>query len=332
MNYPFQLSVLVPCYNVERCLEMSLWCLEQQWDDDDSMEIVFVNDGSTDGTLELLQSYCKKHPDNTILIDKKVNCGVAQARNDAMKAARGRWITFFDPDDAISAGAYQAMSNGYLDESIDILSFDANRVYDVDMLPLPHYNGRVEWEGDCKAFFKEYDTSVPWTFIYRRELLERLGVGFPHLSFLEGELFNLDVFLNDNIRVRRVGCKPYYHHNRPVSLSSVSTARNNAARIDDVMTVIEYMEQKKSLQHDEQLKRKITEKQTGIARLLMPIIARCDQVDPVMVRRIRQQLKSWKVYPYQALGGGVMHVIYNLLFRFPRLLAVVRPLFMGNNH
>ena len=51
MEYPFKLSVLIPCYNVERQLELSLWCLEQQWDDDTSMEMVFVNDCSTDGTL-----------------------------------------------------------------------------------------------------------------------------------------------------------------------------------------------------------------------------------------------------------------------------------------
>ena len=155
MEYPFQLSVLIPCYNVERYLDQSLWSLEQQWDDDKSMEIVFVNDGSTDGTLELLQSFCRKHPDNTVLINKAENCGVAQARNDALKVARGRWIAFFDPDDALSSGAYQAMCNDYLDNNVDILSFEANLVLNADILPLPHYKGQIVWEGDSKEFFNK---------------------------------------------------------------------------------------------------------------------------------------------------------------------------------
>ena len=326
MDYPFQLSVVVPCYNVERHLELSLWCLEQQWDDDKSMEVVFVNDGSSDGTLEMLQSYCRKHPDNTVIIDKVENCGVAQARNDAMRVARGRWITFFDPDDAISAGAYQAMSNDYLDDNVDILSFDSNRVYDVDMLPLPHYRGRVVWEGDGKDFFKKFDTSVPWTFIYRHELLERLGVSFPDLSFLEGGLFNLGVFLNDGIRVKRVDCKPYYYHIRTSSLSSVDTMGEDHGKVDEVMSVIEYMEQSKSRQHDAQIMRAISAKQAVVARQLMPIFLRSDQVELSTVSSIRQQLKSWHVYPYKAFAGGVKQMMYSLLFHFPRLIGITRPL------
>ena len=326
MEFPFQLSVLIPCYNVENHLDVSLWCLEQQWDDDKSMEIVFVNDASSDGTLEKLQSFCRKHPNNTLLINKVENEGVAQARNDALKVARGKWITFFDPDDTLSSGAYQAMYNDYLDDSVDILSFNTNIVLNTEILPLPHYKGHVEWEGDGKEFYKKYNTGVVWAYFYRHELLDKLRVSFQDLSFLEGELFNMDIFINDGIRVRRVDCKPYYYNSRPSSLSSISRSGHDSRMIDDMMTALEYMEQKKRTLDDEQLAGIITSKQSEIARQLIPISIRSSEVDKDRITHIKQQLIQWGAYPYKALNGGVKDVLYSLLFRFPGLLVFLRPL------
>ena len=326
MDYPFELSVLLPCYNVEKYLDLSLWCLEQQWDDERSMEIVFVNDCSTDGTLARLQSFCRKHPDNTVLINKEQNGGVAQARNDALKAARGRWITFLDPDDALSSGAYQALYEDYLDDDVDILSYETNLVFEADMLPLPHYKGHIEWEGDSKAFYAKYLTNVTWIFIYRHELLDRLGVSFPALSFLEDTIFNLDVFLNDGIRVRRVDCKSHYYITRPTSLSSIRPDGRNLEMIDDIMTALEYMQQKKQLQDDKAVVDKITWKQTDIAHRLVPNFIRCDKVSNPTIKRIRTQLMDWGIYPYKPFSGGIKLKLYDLLFRFPRLLDLLRPI------
>ena len=326
MDYPYQLSVLLPCYNVEKYLERSLWCLEQQWDDEQSMEIIFVNDCSTDGTLAMLQSFCRKHPHNTVLINKERNGGVAQARNDALRVARGRWITFLDPDDALSSGAYQAMFKDYLCDDIDILSFETNLVFDADILPLPHHRGHIEWEGDSKEFYKKYLTNVTWIFIYSHELLDRLGVSFPALSFLEDTMFNLDVFLSDGIKVRRVNCKSHYYITRPTSLSSIRPAGRNMEMIGDIMTALGYMEKKKQNQDDAQVVERIIWKQHDIARRLVPIFIRCNQLKAEEVRRIRHQLKEWGLYPYKPFEGGKKHALFDILFRFPRLLSVLRPI------
>ena len=325
MEYPFKLSVLLPCYNVEKYLDRSLWCLEQQWDDEQSMEIIFVNDCSTDGTLAMLQSFCHKHPHNTVLINKAHNGGVAQARNDALRVAHGRWITFFCPDDALSSGAYQAMCNDYLSDDIDILSFETNIINDADVLPLPHYKGRVEWEGNSKDFYKKYLTDFSWIFIYSHELLDRLGVMFPDLSIYEESLFNLNVFLNDGIKVRRVDCKSHYYIIRPTSLSSLKSARCNLEMIDDIMAGLEAMEQKKTTQDDSKIIERITSKQKEIARKLMPAFICCDQVDASIIYKIRHQLMDWKIYPYTPFKGGMEHLLHDILLRFPKLLSVLPP-------
>ncbi len=328
MDYPFHLSVLIPCYNVERYLDRSLWCLEQQWDDEESMEIIFVNDCSTDGTLAMLQSFCRKHPHNTVLINKERNGGFAQACNDALRAARGRWITFFSPDDALSSGAYQAMFNDYLRDDIGILSFQTNIIEDVDVLPLPHYKGRVEWEGSSKDFYNKYLTDFTWIFIYSHELLDRLGVTFTDLPFFEETLFNLDVFLNDGIKVRRVDCKSHYHFTRHTSLSSIGPASGNTEMIDNLMAGLELMEQKKQAQDDSKVVERITWKQKDIAQRFVPSFICCDHVDVSMMKKIRRQLMDRSIYPYSPFKGGMKHLLSDLLFRCPRLLSVLRPALM----
>ena len=292
------------------------------------MEIVFVNDGSTDGTLGMLQSYCRKHPDNTVLINREINGGTSQARNDALKVARGRWITFFDPDDALSSGAYQALFNDYLDDNVDILSFGTNIVLDAEILPIPHYKGQVVWEGSSKDFYEKFSTNVVWSFIYSHELFEKWNVSFQDVSLLEGELFNLDLFLNDGIRVRQVDCKPYYFNYRRFSLSSIDVSELNTKKIEDIMNVLEYMEQKKLDEKDEQLTFGITRKQTVIARRLTPLFIRCEKVSAEEINYIRRQLKKWSAFPYKPIIGGVKDTFYDMLFRFPGLLVSIRPLMM----
>ena len=96
--------------------------------------------------------------------------------------------------------------------------------------------------------------------------------------------------------------------------------------IDDIMTALGYMEQKKQVQNDEDLANSISSKQSEIARRLVPVFIRSNKVDKGSMDNIKQQLSQWNVYPYKALNGGLKDVFYNLLFRFPKLLIVLRPL------
>ncbi len=91
------LSFIVPVYNAERYLPECLDSLLNQGIPHSEYEIICVNDGSKDGSLEVLRSYQSRYPNITV-IDKE-NGGVAAARNDGLAAARGEYIWFVDSDD-----------------------------------------------------------------------------------------------------------------------------------------------------------------------------------------------------------------------------------------
>lgn len=128
VNKKISLSVIVPCYNVELYLDRSLGCLERQWNGRSDYEIIFVNDASTDNTLDKLKRFESLYPENVIVIDKKQNGGLGEARNSGMDVAQGEWVVFFDPDDALADKAYGSLLKLVETKDIDILSFGVTSV------------------------------------------------------------------------------------------------------------------------------------------------------------------------------------------------------------
>lgn len=94
-------SVVVPAYNVERYVAQCLDSILSQ--DGVGMEIIVVNDGSTDATGEIVEGYARRH--NNIKVIITANGGLAQARNVGIGAASGEWLAFVDSDDCVMAGA-----------------------------------------------------------------------------------------------------------------------------------------------------------------------------------------------------------------------------------
>ena len=92
-----KISVIIPAYNIEGYIGKCLDSVLAQDIDMNQMEIIVVNDGSKDGTKQVIDEYAAKH--NNIIAIHKENEGVSAARNDGIKAATGEYIFFFDGDD-----------------------------------------------------------------------------------------------------------------------------------------------------------------------------------------------------------------------------------------
>lgn len=97
-------SIIVPVYNSEKYIEQCIQKLIDQRNDNFSIEIVLVNDASTDKSSMLCSRFANKF-DNIKLINKEKNEGVSRARNDGVKAATGKYICFCDSDDYYLPGA-----------------------------------------------------------------------------------------------------------------------------------------------------------------------------------------------------------------------------------
>ena len=91
-------SVVLPCYNVAKYLDKNIKSLLNQ--SYKNFQLIYVNDGSKDETLEILNKYAAL--DSRIIVVDKVNGGVSSARNAGLEKAEGEYITFCDPDDYVS--------------------------------------------------------------------------------------------------------------------------------------------------------------------------------------------------------------------------------------
>ena len=116
MDMDCKISVIVPTYNIEneitRCVESILRQTYQ------NLEIILVNDGSTDGTLNVLQELSQRDP--RIRVINKSNEGVTRARLDGVKAATGDWIGFVDGDDYVEPMMFETLLENVYQYDADI--------------------------------------------------------------------------------------------------------------------------------------------------------------------------------------------------------------------
>ena len=183
---PVMLSVIVPVYNVEAYLEECLDSLLRQKCKE--MEIICVNDGSTDGSAEILKKYQKSHP--KIKIISKENGGLSSARNAGLAKAEGEYVVFVDSDDiwdGDDAAAYivQAME----EEQLDMLVFGIEPFYE---------NSELEKNFEGSKNYYHYQGSYG-LFEHGYEMLQALKAGNDYLASACVRCIRREVLIKANI-------------------------------------------------------------------------------------------------------------------------------------
>ena len=112
-----KLSVIIPVYNVEAYLPACLDSVLSQGVEDSELEVVCVNDGSPDGSADIVRQYMAKHG-NIVLVEQE-NKGVSVARNNGMAHASGEFILFADADDRFAEGSLKRLLDG-VDGGVDL--------------------------------------------------------------------------------------------------------------------------------------------------------------------------------------------------------------------
>ena len=117
------LSIIIPAYNVEEYLERCLSSLEQEIK---KIEVIVVNDGSTDGTAAIAKKWAKKYPDNVTAIDKE-NGGHGSTINAGIKRATGKYVRVLDSDDWLNSETLSEYLNALEKADSDIVLTDYSR-------------------------------------------------------------------------------------------------------------------------------------------------------------------------------------------------------------
>lgn len=222
-----KVSIIIPVYNAEgnicRCLDS---LLKQSLS---NIEIIAVNDGSKDRSLNLLNQYMNK--DERIVVIDQENSGVSSARNTGISVSRGEYIGFVDSDDWVDIDMYEELYNLAVDNQADMVMCSYIREFgnhskekifnlpekvhycqeEVHLKLLRRLIGPINEEIANPEFLDAWGTV--WSKIYRKEIIKKNGIGFTDLKEIgtnEDLLFNIyaSYYSNSFIFINR----PFYHY------------------------------------------------------------------------------------------------------------------------
>ena len=163
-------SVIVPAYNVEKYIGKCLDSLVAQTLE--NMEIIVVNDSSTDGTQGIVDAYAEKYPE-LIFPYIKPNGGIASVRNFALTKVNGEYFGFLDSDDFAEIEMFELLYLKAKEENSDIVS--SNFFWEYPNKTVIGHDG--PYDGKKDMLVKAMATL--WSKIYRTEFVEKLNITFP---------------------------------------------------------------------------------------------------------------------------------------------------------
>ena len=226
-----KLSVIIAAYNAETYLEETLDSVISQTLND--YEVIVVNDGSSDHTLEILKNYQKKS--SILKIIDKENGGPSSARNAGLDIAQGDFIYFFDADDLLDPDSLEALYERAVNTNADIVIakydiFNKYRTY-----PINNLNGIVTLDD-----IERYDQTILWTFslcnkLFRASLIQKYNFRLPPISYSEDGVFVMRYIYHAN---KIVGLdKVIFHYRRMYNGDTTSiTASVSPSKIKDYIT------------------------------------------------------------------------------------------------
>ena len=230
------LSVIIPVYNLEKYIDKCLDSLLAQTYS--NLEIIVVNDGSTDKSLSILIEYKKK--DSRIQIIDKQNEGVSKARLDGMKRATGQYIGFVDGDDIVEKDMFELLMNNAIKYNADIshcgYSMDfpnghSDKYYGTDRIVIQNNKEGLKDLLECK-----FIEPGLWNKIYKKSLIEDFIENKDmdySIKNLEDLLVNYFLFKQSNLSIYEDKCK--YHYTIRKGSAATKKSRN---KYEDPLKVI----------------------------------------------------------------------------------------------
>ena len=173
-----KLSIIIPVFNVEayvgRCIES---CLKQDLSPTE-YEILLVNDGSQDGSMDVVRQYARQY--ENIRIIEQDNAGLSAARNHGIQEARGKYLWFVDSDDDINENVLRTLVASVANQELDVLCFDINVIENGKMsCTVPNHQKKSSHIYDGMSFISK--VAMPpssCVALYRKDFLIQNGIYF----------------------------------------------------------------------------------------------------------------------------------------------------------
>jgi len=312
-NYPL-ISLIIPCYNAKQTLEKCLNSVIQQ--SYSNLEIIIIDDGSTDGTSKIYEDFQIK--DERIKIFKQHNSGVSKARNKGIKVAAGEYICFVDSDDWVEPDYCSEMYHSLVRENADIAIIEAsyedengNVIFNKPISEEKVFDGKR-----ALALLLEDNIiqSHPWGKLYKISFFK--NVNFPENLKCFEDYSTLFKIFDKAVKVVKSNKKLYHYIQHEESLShslSPETAYNFYLAI---MDVFRFWQSRTQLRDNGKVIKDF------IRKLLMVIkrILRNTTEHEMLTEKeiIRQSFKSFLEYPVKDIGLE-FYLYVRLYYYYPKI-------------
>lgn len=233
------ISIIMPCYNTEKYIGKTLASLFGQTMQD--FELVFINDGSTDGTLDILKECRDKYPDRVQIIDKE-NEGQSKARNVGLDHATGEYVVFLDSDDYIDIDYLETLYKAAVDNNSEMVLSGQHKVDE-------HGNtiANINYPVDKYPGYSLRRLN-PHGKLYKRSFLDKHNIRFAEGKLYEDNPFNfMAMFLCANQVIL-----PYNGHYQVIHSGSTMTKKMDPNKIpyEAIEQAVKYVNGHKELVKD----------------------------------------------------------------------------------
>lgn len=316
-----RLSIVIPAYNaanvIERCLDS---ILDQDYHID--VEIIVVNDGSTDNTVEILARYEKQYP-NIFRIISKENGGQAAARNLGKDMASGDWLWFCDADDYIMKNGLSYVLDNFVDSSIDICTFSSITLDPIALKTFKepdHPEASVFFEGPSINGYKKKIYHFGCNHIYRLNAIRDIRI--HDFTMTEDMLFNLEVY-RKNLRLRCTNANIYRYTVSENQLTRKRDPKSMRKAIKGYEYLFNYVKGIQNLEGKED-KSLYESLEIMLIGQFLPFVSRVLSSDLTIseFRELFERLKQNGVFPIK--GTGKMCRIFNFIGCHPSLFPMMR--------
>lgn len=236
-----KVSIIIPIYNSEKYLKRCLdSVLEQNYS---NIEIILINDGSTDKSIDIIKSYLS-HP--KIILLNQENQGQSIARNNGIKIASGKYITFLDSDDWINknyiGNLYKAISNGNSDISVSnaVLAYDNGKAKRMNKFQFYKLSSE---EALNELLLDGVVKSYAWGKMYKTELFIKNQIEFPSGMYYEDLATLLKLFYSAN-NISFVNEYDYFYYQNNNSSSRKPNRKNFNDRLQALCIINRFLIEK----------------------------------------------------------------------------------------
>ncbi len=242
----YRISVIIPCYNQENHIQTCLDSIALQ--KFEGLEIILVDDGSTDMTKIKIEEYKLKHPNLDIFYYFQENAGPGVARNTGLKNAHGKYIAFMDSDDKLPAGAYTALFYTAEKTESDVVIGEYFRKIDNGNWYVYDYIRDYCKQNEGKNCAGDYIVAIKspslWNRLFNREFLNANKIKFLPEMHGEDNSFNIETVKHAK-KIYTTQSLVYCYTKRTTAKDSISTSwnlKNTSSYINSIKSNATYFD------------------------------------------------------------------------------------------